>query len=486
MRVGLTLVLALAVLAICPACAWAFPPASIPVPDQPDALAYASGRVLWVTHSARGPILVMEAPVTGGPARVLASVERVSPSSESLAISLAANAGGFLLAARDGREIDTGECGCNYDVSEGELVVRGGYDGSLRKLVSCKPGDRGDDEQTSLLTRAGVSGFAMAGAQCGMSASVETVGADGTRAAVPGVTLERGRSYELSYQEPFVAAASGTTRVRVVDLRDGTRRDLALPDGVSRFDFAVQSDGTLVLDEVPGSGPSGVFTWAPGQPAPTRVPGVAQASFTTAVAGASRILFAPVRPVAGELALGLVELDGGGLRAVGAPRAGAERKPLAFDGTAAAFRSKSCTGASQVTVVDITDTTPPSGLSGCPVVLEPSTVRFSPRSRRGSVSVTCPNGCRDDLELNIQLRPRQIPPRELNRYVDQVSSSTLATARLRLSPGATAGRVTVTLERPAVRLLRRHRRLRVFPSLSSVGVGPEIAQPPPVLVARLR
>ena len=316
-------------------------------------------------------MLVNEAPATGGPPRVLASVERVNPSSESLSVTLAANDGGFLLAARDGRNIDTGECGCNYDVSEGELVVQGGYDGSQRKVVSCTPADRGDDEQTALDARTGLSGFVIAGAQCGMSASVETVAADGARAPVPGVVLRRGGSYEFSYAEPFVAVMATLGRVRVVDLRDGKQRDLTLGDDVSSFGFAAQPDGAVVFDAVVTSrGRRGVYLWPPGAPAPSRIAGVVQADASNFVSGAGRLLFSSPDPVAGQLAPGLIGLDGGGLRAVGAPSAGGERKPLAFDGTAAAFRSKSCTGVSQVTVVDVTATDAPTGPSGCPMVLE--------------------------------------------------------------------------------------------------------------------
>src|SRR5262245_10339343 len=143
------LLLVAACLLAAPAAAGASAPVSVPVPSLPDALAYAPGHVLWATHTPHGPVVVHQAPATGGPESVLATIPRPHAASEELIVSLAANANGYVLAARDARLIPTGECGCDYPVSEGELVVRGGYDGSLSTLVSCVP-PRNDDEQPEL------------------------------------------------------------------------------------------------------------------------------------------------------------------------------------------------------------------------------------------------------------------------------------------------------------------------------------------------
>jgi len=58
----------------------AAPPASVSIPEFPDALAYAPGHVLWVTHTGSGPLKVIQAPSTE-----LASIPRTSPSSCHLA-----------------------------------------------------------------------------------------------------------------------------------------------------------------------------------------------------------------------------------------------------------------------------------------------------------------------------------------------------------------------------------------------------------------
>src|SRR3954447_2642692 len=81
-------------------------PVSVPVPAEPDALAYAPGHVLWVTHALHGPLVVHQAPGT-----VLATIPRVHAASADVAVSLAATASGYVVTARDGRLITTGECG---------------------------------------------------------------------------------------------------------------------------------------------------------------------------------------------------------------------------------------------------------------------------------------------------------------------------------------------------------------------------------------
>jgi hypothetical protein len=480
---AITLLLVAAFLLAVPAAAGASAPVSVPVPSLPDALAYAPGHVLWATHTLHGPVVIHQAPATGGPESVLATIPRVHPSSEEVAVSLAANAGGYVVAARDARLIPTGECGCDYPVSRGELIVRGGYDGSLSTLVHCVP-PRNDDEQPELQVVAGASGFAVSGVRCGAAAPIDTIDALGSVAPVPGFTQGR-----LSYAEPFVAVhgvpagAPRTAVVRVFDAAAGTARDL--PDGPDWRDgiYQVLSDGTLVISGVR----KGIYVWPPDATTPHLLPGVRGATHGLAAAG--QMLFRPAGFGAGHSDLSLIGLDGAGLRAVGAPGAGIDRSPLYLDATTAAFTSVSCQGHTQVTTVDLTDATPPTAPNGCPVQILGSTVRFD-RKGRGTLRVACPNGCRSALQLYIDLGAREVSTREINRYVDKVLDSRLANAKLRLGPSGTPQRVAVRLVRPAIALLRRHQRhLRVFPSVgfsSGIGVGPELPSPLPKLTARLR
>ncbi len=147
------------------------------------------------------------------------------------------------------------------------------------------------------------------------------------------------------------------------------------------------------------------------------------------------MLFRPAGLGAGRSALSLIGLDGAGLRAVGAPGAGIDRTPLYLDATTAAFTSVSCRGHAQVTTVDLTDATPPAAPSGCPVQIQGSTVKFD-RKGRGTLRVTCPNGCRSAMQLYIDLDAKEVSTREVNRYVDKVLDSRLANAKLRLGPSA--------------------------------------------------
>ena len=477
------LLLVAACLLAAPAAAGASAPVSVPVPSLPDALAYAPGHVLWATHTPHGPIVIHQAPATGGPASVLATIPRVHPSSEQLAVSLAANAGGYAVAARDARPIPTGECGCDYPVSEGELVVRGGYDGSLSRLVQCVP-PRNDDEQPELQVVAGASGFAVAGVRCAAAAPIDTIDALGSVAPVAGMTQGR-----LSYAEPFLAvhgAPAGAPRtavVRIFDTAMGTARDLPADPDTRDGLYQALADGTLVISGVR----KGIYVWPPGAAAPHLLPGVHGATF--GLAGAGHMLFRPAGLDDLDAALSLVGLDGAGLRAVGAPGAGIERRPLYLDATTAAFTSVSCQGHAQVTTVDLTDGTPPTAPNGCPVQIQGSTVTFDHKGR-GTLRVTCPNGCRSAMQLYIDLEAREVGAREVDRYVDKVLDSRLANAKLRLGPSAAPQRVAIRLVRPAIALLRRHHRhLRAIPSVGfsfDVGVGPELPSPLPRLTARLR
>jgi hypothetical protein len=475
-------------LAAIPAVAGASPPASVRVPSEPDALAYAPGHVLWVTHKFHGPLVVHHVPATGGPASVLVTIGRAHPASDNVAVSLAATANGYVIAARDGRLITTGECGCDYDVSEGELVVRGGYDGSSSTLVNCAP-RRNDDEQPALQVAAGTSGYALSGVRCGTAAAVDTISGEGVVAPITGITPAVIGA--ISFAEPFVAiegtaaGAPKTTSVHVFDTVGGARRDL--PDAAERRGgpFQVLADGSLLIGNGSATDvPKGTYVWPPGVPAPQLL-----SAANLGVAGAGRMLFGR-EPIAGaEAALGLADLDGSSPRTVGAPGAGITRIPFYLDATVAAFLNRSCSGAAQMTTVDLADATTPAAPDGCPVSMQSSTVTFDHKGR-GTLLVTCPNGCHSDVQLYISLHPKQLSTHDLNRYVDTVFDSRLAIGKLNLNPSTTAQRVAVRLKRPAITLMRRyHRSLRVFPSVGysgDIGVGPELPLPIPTITAKLR
>src|SRR3954454_14275643 len=77
---------------------------SLPIPAYADAVAYASGRVLWTEPGVESATLVREAPVAGGPSNVIALVS--ISAGEDVRPALAATAGGFLLTVRE-RGADT-------------------------------------------------------------------------------------------------------------------------------------------------------------------------------------------------------------------------------------------------------------------------------------------------------------------------------------------------------------------------------------------
>jgi hypothetical protein len=329
------------------------------------------------------------------------------------------------------------------------------------------------------------AGFAVAGVLCG-AAPVDTIDERGALTPLPGVTAGA-----ISYAEPFlavngtVAGAPQNTMVRVLDTATGTRRDLPDDPLWRNGSFQVLGDGTLLVGSASDAKTRGLYAWPPGASAPHLLPGV---SDSVAVVGAGRVLFYRSAAPGADAALGLIGLDGSGLRTVGAPGAGVSRIPLHVDATTAAFTSYSCDGHGQVTTVDLTDATPATAPNGCPVLVQGSTVTFDRRGR-GTLRVICPNGCRSPLQLYIDLEVKQVSRREIDRYVNKVFDSRLADAKLRFGASPTAQTVRFRLVRPAIALLRRHhRRLRVFTSLGaagSVSYGPELPLPNRDLTARL-
>ena len=170
-----------------PATADGAAPVSIAVPAAPDAIAVASGRVLWAGHARTGPIVVSQVPAAGGPPRVVATIARAS--SGDVSVSLAANESGFVVAVRERRAEH----------------VHGSFGGVPRTLVDCVT-DVAVADQPALAAVAGRTGFAFAGARCG-AAAVELVGADGSRSPVPDLRVYA--DYGLAYSEPDLAVTAG-------------------------------------------------------------------------------------------------------------------------------------------------------------------------------------------------------------------------------------------------------------------------------------
>jgi hypothetical protein len=419
-------------------------PITIPLPAAPDAIAYSSGRVLWAVVPDGGPIVVEQATATGGAPTVLARIPLPDPKDEAPLVSLVANASGYLVALLE---------------DEDDLVVRGGYDGSLQTLLSCTPAHN----QFALTAAAGTSGFAFAAPDCGPATALATVAADGTVSPIPGVTPDG--AAQLAYTEPYLAVslADPAGTVRVLNLADGTRRDLPRPFSDSGSSLALGADGTLVVGpgadgDRPETAPPGVYRWPLGASRPALETANAYPLATVLVSG-GRILFNPKLPVGGQAALALTGLGAGPLTPVGAPGAGQPRFELAFEGTAVAFRSFGCDGADQVTIVDVTEPRAAGAQDGCPVTLS----RTDPGPE--FIGVKCPNGCRADLRLDRiasgGFRCKRVCP-------------TLAQVALRLHPSPDPQWVTLRFTHAGRVARRHHLRLGVAARLTTRFNGPEL------------
>ena len=305
--------------------------ASAPIPDRIDAVTYTDGRVVYAAHAFAGqPLVLRERPLAGGPPRVIATIPRTGDPRESMTVSLAANAGGYLITIR---------------TPDSDRVIHGGYDGSLRTLVECTP-ESGNSPHLAAV--AGTSGFAFAGTRC--DPGVGVVGADGSLTPLPDIRSNFGHG--LAYAEPYLAVSDLET-VNLIDLSTGARRALdhiAFGTGIG---LAVQPDGTVYSGN--GVFGDGVYVWPPGAAQPHRL--FREKGVFGVIAAGGRVF------VERKTSLGLAA--GGRVVDIRAPGAGDARKPLAFDGRHAAFHSFSCSDAQQVTVVDVD--APPAGVDGCPV-----------------------------------------------------------------------------------------------------------------------
>ncbi|WP_028063167.1 hypothetical protein [Solirubrobacter soli] len=424
----------------------------IPLPRTLRGATYGGGQVLYATHRGDGPIQVVGAPRSGALATLPAF-------SRDALVSLAANAGGYLVAVRD---------------FEREFLAQGGYDGSLRTLVDCRAG--GDPPGAELTMSAGTVGFAIAGARCGTPAPVDLVAPDGTITPVPGPVIHED-NLQLSYAEPFlsvtVVAGSDAGTVRVFDLADGTHRDFPAGYAGGSALIVVRADGTLVVapgDDVGQRHPRGLYVWEPGAPAPRLLTRNAE-PFWWPFASASEVLYPPNEPVDGQLGLALTPLDGGPIRPAGAPGIGAPREALGLDGATAVIGSFSCQGELQVTLVE----TPSASRRpfGCPV-------RVTGRSA-ATLGFTCRNGCRTRFELDQRSTPAQpcseratsgeIPP-------PHPTCELLATVTLRLGPSSRARRVPLRLTDAGRLARRRHVQLPVMLVMDDNHPGPELIGEP--------
>ncbi|MDA0161721.1 hypothetical protein OM076_15715 [Solirubrobacter ginsenosidimutans] len=409
----LTAVLAALAVALTPAATAAAKPVSVAYDESFNAIAYTSGRVLVAEPDPFGApaIVVREKQLADAGDRVLLEI----PYSKGVPdVSLAANATGFLVALRD---------------DAGDRVILGDYDGRQHAVVDCAAPPPADDAPSITVT-AGTRGFAFAGARCG-PAAVATIGADGTLTPIAG-DGPAPRNEELAYAEPYLAIPLQDS-VRVIDVTTGAQR--RLPPGYVRGDTAVAvlADGTLVMDTstLDGLPRPGLYTWPASAPTPTFVS--ARGSGATVRAVGRRIVFEADPPR-------LIDLDAATSRALGAPGLGLPSL-LGFDGRHVALRGFSCSGARQVTVLDLDEPTAPGAAPGCPVRFDQTSLRFD-RSGRAHTRVLCANGCRAQVSL-VEQSTEQRPCDALDDTGTH-PCRTVARARLNLPSTATAHARTLT------------------------------------------
>jgi hypothetical protein len=318
-------------------------------------------------------------------------------------VRLVANATGYLLAVRDTRL----------------RIIQGGYDGSQRTIVDCLP--------TGALSPslfAGDSRFLIGSLRCGAQETL-SVDADGTLTPVP---LGRGEAV-LTYREPYVALLFGAETV-VRNLATGRERRR----GVANFpdNGAFTADGTLVT----ATESEGLVAWRPDGTTAM----LARHAFSSLAAAGGRVVFSYFDPF-------ITELGRGTVHRLTTP-AGGSASLLGFDGTTAAFETKSCRGDhQQVTFINVTESPAPGSLDGCPLQIAASALRFS-RSGRASVHVGCPNGCQAQLQL--------IAPLGECGYNGQKPCRVVATAPLDFLPSSRHHRITFRLT-PFGRRIHRHR-----------------------------
>jgi hypothetical protein len=428
------LLIVLAALAL-PASAHAAP-VSIPGREG-DGIAYAAGRVVWVEDAYSGEAVIrMRGP--GGGAR-LGTVKLPLTAGAEVETVVAANASGYVVAF--------------YTLHE-DVVVRGAWGAAPETVLDC-PDQDSVPIKPPLLVAAGATSFAVSGYRCGPP--VQLVGVTGPPVPVPGLPA----GYEVAYTEPFVA--TGTTGIDV-DLRTGAHRQLASPHLIAVM--SLLADGTIVAglrpgDEDASDDPMGIYTWAPGADRPRLL---AKRDYTEGLIAAGRTVFAET-----DYSLELLSLDGAKPRAVTAPARGSLDTVLGFDGRTAVFRDTNCDGQDETTLLDVTEPLP--GVAGCPVQLRAGALRFG-SSRRATLRVRCPNGCRADVEFKVVSTPGfcSEPPTDIPTPRGWKLCPMIATAKLRLAPSARVQTVSVRLNAAGVRTRARRHRLVVTANVPSTGL----------------
>ncbi len=420
-------------------------PVSIPLPaDGVDSIAYSQGHLLWATDDG-GPIAIHT------PQGILATLPRKETDTVALA-QLAANANGYIASVEEEHH---------------DLVVRGGYDGSVQTLLDCVPSGPNDQ----LGVTAGTSGYAFFAPACGHQ--LDTVTAAGAITPIPGITLNGFAS--IAYNEPYLAAELSSPKgtVRILNLADGTQRDFprAFNDDSSRF--SLRPDGGLAIGPGVDIGrsetePPGAYAWPPNAAKPTFLSSNVL-SLGDVFTSQDRVLLSTNLPVGGQAALGIVPFAGGDVTPVGAPGAGFPRIPVALEGDTAVFRSFGCDGRDQVTLVDVTARRDADTQYGCPVSLDNRDIG------RRTIGVRCPNGCHADLRLADLTHDRPVCLKHPDIvYVKPPLCPVVARVKLRLPPSPNVQHARIELTGSGLKARRHHRSIPVYARLTTGHNGPQL------------
>jgi hypothetical protein len=450
-------------LALAPGAAAATAPVEVPIPASTDALAYGGGRVMWATHRGAGPVGLFSAQPGGAAPRLIAVIRRYHPSSPDLFVSLAANDAGYIVSLRDARNYAVDPSG--VEVYRGEVVAVGGFDGSLHTVVRCRPGDNADNFSfPDVATAADGQRFAFGGVSCGVPAAIDTVTAAGVLSAVPHAPAVTGsQAIELSLAGATLAymgvGANGSSQLGVSDLASATARRIAFPGNPEVL--AAQQDGTVVAatqfaangDDLFAAGPTQTFL---------------HPLLRTPLLGSDRsILLNGGRLLlnsGGFPDLGLADLGGGPVSALGAPGVSGEHALLAFTGDQAVATSTTCLGAAQVTLFAVPATAPATAAGdGCPMTITSTRIAVGPAGRT-AVRVACPLGCAGRLVLYVSVPA--VTRREIDTLLNNEGYEGLAMAGFTLGPGS--GVVRFRFDRTARRILARHH----------AGIAAEVAMDP--------
>jgi len=459
------------------------------------AVAYGGGRVLWARGAGAGPVRIYSATPGGGAPSLLASIPREHPHA-GLTVSLAAGAAGYIVSLRDSNSVNAGPYG--GEIFEGEVVAVGGYDGTLHKVLRCRPSKANrEGEFPPVATAAGDQLFAFAGVACGAPASLDTVTPDGT---VTGLPHPPHFSWNVESHEvpPADLTLAGSTlayiasspkelpRVGLDDLASGVVREIDLTPGSSIASLSARADGTVfetgTIFASTKSGatvPASVFAIDPGQTSLRPLTGLRFHANPTVLAGGERLLLdTGVYPD-----LALASASGEPLGPVGAAGVSGTHKLLAFNGEQAVYTSSTCAGAPEVTLLTLPATGPAGNhQDGCPMSVTSKKIVVGPKGR-ATVRIACPLGCKGRLALEVSRSG--VSRRELRLLLEQQGDAGLAMGGFTLSGGS--GLVHMRLERYAMRFLARHHG-HLSAEVSSDPTDPEttasIARPVKLLLKR--